>query len=92
MTSVGTLVSLDMKDLITLMASEISRKVVDELREGEIDPLKKELADLKNKFAAPSPNTIAMARLSGGFEALWKLGVVTLAALEAWHFLKGFVG
>jgi hypothetical protein len=78
----GATINVEVQDLISLMSNEVARKVVDDLKAREIDPLHNRIRQLEQKV-----NSKASA-LNAIFETLWKTGVVALAFIEAYHYLR----
>jgi hypothetical protein len=79
-----------MKELIGLMASEVARRVADELRETEIVPLNKRVNSLEMKMVQPSKtsqeNSLTLAHYKGVFDGLWKAGVIVIALVQLLHY------
>ena len=92
-------VNIGIRELISLMSGEIARRVTDELKTTHIDPLNAEVAELKLRCvecrSQPMTTTtttttstdLTIARWKGAFDAVWKVGVVALALVEAYHYL-----
>lgn len=78
-------VHIELKELISLMASEVARKVTDELNEKQIAPLAQRVANLELMMARPSPSSATITRWKGAFDALWKLGVIIFAAAQVYR-------
>ena len=72
----GTSVTMDMKDLIELMATEVARNVVDQLREEQITPLAGRVSELEKRQQGQW----------GAYEGIWKLGVILMALAEMYHY------
>lgn len=85
-------VVIGMKELISLMAKEVAQQVADELRDKDIAPLTKRITDLEVLVARPNPDVSRTANsfehMKGMFDGAWKLAVMIIAVIEAWHYLK----
>lgn len=85
-------VAIPMKELISLMAKEVAQQVADELREKDINPLRSRLSLVELRMAAPIPDLVnqrsSFDHLKGMFDGMWKLAVIALSLLEAWHYIK----
>ncbi len=77
----GAVVTIGIQELIGLMAAEVARKVGDELRIKEIEPLHDRIAELERRVDTKT------AQFGGAFEAIWKVGIVIVALVEIWHNL-----
>lgn len=78
-------VTIGIKELITMTASEIARKVSDELRTAEIEPLHKRIDEVEARLEKK------LAWSSGVFDTFAKLGLVGLCLLEAFHYIKDWL-
>lgn len=85
-------VEIGVMELITLMAEKVAQKVGEEIRENDIAPLLERMSAIELKQVAPNPEvtraTNANLRLHSMFEGAWKLSLIALTVIEAWHYLK----
>ena len=77
-----------MRDQLTGLTKAVMGNGVPPLSQ-QIATLSARISTVELTIAKPSSSTMTLARLSGAFEALWKLGVVILAVLEGYHYIHG---
>lgn len=84
----GTSVSIEIPELISLLASQITHKIIDELREKDIIPLVSRITELELTMAKPSPTAKIVFRWQSALNALWQVGVALYAIIHIAEFLS----
>jgi hypothetical protein len=70
------------------MAKEVANEVAGKLRETEIEPMRKEIAELRDCLSEiQSSQQVQVARSNGLLDGLWKVGIVLTTGIATTYYI-----
>lgn len=85
MSATASTVTIELKELIAIVATEVASKIVSDLRENDIKPLASRVTTVEKNNNKEKQE---FGHFKGMFEGAWKLAIIIVAVLEAYHYLK----